>query len=324
MKKSLIISLITILLTLLVAGCSGGAENGVQEKTPEQESVATSIPTSTPEPTQPPTSTPVPSPEPTATPLPTATPGVGSAREAPDGAKLMYVPAGEYLMGAVTIFEDEGPVHPVYLDAFWIGETEVTCDRLLAFVEETGFEQPEFPEVLGSGYDAEQCIDRPDHPALVSKPVANQYCEWLGMRLTTEAEWEIAARGGLVGKAYPWGDEEPVCELGAENGAMYFDGKNCVAIGTVPVMSYQPNGYGLYDMAGNAAEWVSDEYLMYYYDPDNYETTPYENPQGPETGWYFNNRGGSYRFDFSYLRCASRSDEGYSFNGFRCVLPAEE
>lgn len=321
MTQSKVKSLLAILLILVVSACSDAAED---QTLPQQESTATSMPTATTEPSQTSTSTPVPSPEPTATPLPTATPGVGSVLEGPDGSRLMFVPAGEYLMGAESMFADEGPVHPVYLDAYWIGETEVTCDRFMEFVEETGFEQPDFPEVLRSGFDSEQCPDKSDHPALVSKPVANLYCEWAGMHLSTEAEWEIAARGGLVGMTYPWGNEDPVCELGAENGAMYFDGVNCVVTGTVPVKSYQPNGYGLYDMAGNAAEWVYDEYLKFYYDPNNYESTPYENPQGPETGWYFNTRGGSYRFDFSYLRCASRSDEGMSFNGFRCVLKAEE
>lgn len=325
MNQSPIRYLIAMILILFISACSASTENGIQDIDQEpQEIEATSIPTLTPEPSQTPTSTLVPTEVPTATQAPTATPGVGSVLEAINGSRLMYVPAGEYLMGAKTIFADEGPAHPVYLDAYWIGETEVTCDRFMEFVDETGFEQPVFPDVLRYGYDSEQCVDKPDHPALVTKPVANLYCEWLGMRLTTEAEWEIASRGGLVGMAYPWGNEDPICELGAENGAMFFDGENCVVAGTVPVKSYQPNGYGLYDMAGNAAEWVSDNYMKFYYDPGNYETTPYENPQGPETGWYFNTRGGSYRFDFSYLRCVSRSDEGLPFNGFRCVLKAGE
>ena len=105
-----------------------------------------------------------------------------------------------------------------------------------------------------------------DHPVVeVSWYGAKAYCAWRGARLPTEAEWEKAARGGLEGKLYPWGDESPVCQAGASNGAQFADcGGQTVAVG-----SFAPNGYGLFDMAGNVWEWVSSLYQPYPYNPSD-------------------------------------------------------
>jgi iron(II)-dependent oxidoreductase len=112
-------------------------------------------------------------------------------------------------------------------------------------------------------------LEWPDHPAVgVSWADAKAYAEWAGKRLPTEAEWEYAARGGLAGKKYPYGDEMDETQA------------NFKSDGTVAVKSYPPNGYGLYDMAGNVREWVAD-----YYDEFYYGASPEKNPKGPEKGF---------------------------------------
>ena len=181
---------------------------------------------------------------------------------------------------------------------------------------------------------------REDHPVVqIAFADAMAYCEWAGKRLPTEAEWEFAARGGLVGKAYVWGDEEP------EEGGKFrcnkwqgeFPHRNTRADGyvrTAPVGQYEPNGYGLYDMAGNVWEWCSD-----WYTPDYYRLSPQKNPQGPASSYDPNEpnpylpkrvqRGGSFlcsdKFCSRYKpagRGKGDIDTGLSHLGFRCVRSA--
>ena len=234
-----------------------------------------------------------------------------------DGMVMSYISAGEFQMGSEDGEDDEQPVHTVYLDAFWMDQTEVTNTMYLACVEAGRCEEPSDRTYL-------------DNPAYANHPVvyvnweaANNYCEKVGGRLPTEAEWEKAARGGLNGKEYPWGDEKPVCSLYVENGAKFNDNENCKASGTETVASFSSNGYGLYDMAGNVWEWVADLYGENYY-----ADSPSSNPLGINSGYMRILRGGSWAYSDYHARSSYRYDSLKNSSldsiGFRCARSASE
>ena len=251
---------------------------------------------------------------------------IPSADDIPDG--MVLIPAGEFEMGSRTGKNNERPVHTVYLDAFYMDIYEVTNAQYKIFVDANPqWQKDNIPEAYHDGvylrlWDGNTYPEgKADHPVVyVSWYAAMAYAEWAGKRLPTEAEWEKAARGGLVGKAYPWGD---TIDTTRANHTRHFNAP--IAVG-----QYPPNGYGLYDMAGNISEWCLDEY-----DPDFYATSPRENPFSKGTRQAtINNfkvikkknrvlRGGCWSDNGLFLQVAYRDwgPQNYTsvFRGFRCV-----
>jgi formylglycine-generating enzyme required for sulfatase activity len=219
-----------------------------------------------------------------------------------DGAEMVLVPAGEFLMGSDD-GADEKPPHRVYLDAFSIDKYETTNALYRRFMDATNRAAPWYwSDAKGNG--ATQPV------VGVSWGDADAYCRWAGKRLPTEAEWEKAARG-TDGRKYPWGEQWDASRANWGESKL---GK------TAPVGSY-PGGvspYGAHDMAGNAWEWVAD-----WYDKDYYQRSPERNPKGPDSGSARVLRGGSWFYDAFYLRTANR--DGYTpvsrsyVIGFRCA-----
>lgn len=228
-----------------------------------------------------------------------------------DGMTLVFIPEGEFLMGSADsdpdAAPDEKPQHPVYVDAFWIDQTEVTNGMYMRCVEAEVCSLPVLP---GS-----EIIQKPNQPVQgLAWTQSVEYCEWVGRRLPTEAEWEKAARG-TDGRLYPWGDELP--EEPAANFDFHFEGFTNVgrfAEGASP--------YGVMDMAGNVWEWTAD-----WYDENYYAESAYENPTGPESGIIRVIRGGAWNTVSRAVRAANRH-WAYPYRddivGFRCAMSASE
>ena len=224
-----------------------------------------------------------------------------------DERTMVQIPAGEFQMGSNDGYNNEKPVHTVYLNAFYIDRYEVTNAQYKKFMDAKGYKAPTWNY---SNFNA------PNQPVVgVSWNDAIAYAEWADERLPTEAEWEKSARGGLVGKKYPWGDNL------THNDANYWgtSGKDKWKYAS-PVGSFAPNGYGLYDMAGNVWEWCAD-----WYNESYYTNSPRQNPTGPSSGESRVARGGSWFNDDDYLlRVAYRGYLGPTLvnegtTGFRCV-----
>ena len=299
----LLLDRMVILIALVVSGC------GTRQPAPATEQ-ATETPEPRPTITRAPISTASPPP-----PSPTPTLGIGSTQiSLLDGMLLMYIPAGSFQMGSDSGESYEQPAHTVALDAFWIDQTEVTNAMYMRCVD-SGYCTP--PDSTGSETRTRYYDDSAyaGYPVVwVDWAMAATYCEWVGRRLPTEAEWEYAARGGLASAIYPWGDEWPVCTLGAQNGAQFW---LCPPNDTLAVGSFAPNGYGLFDMAGNVWEWVADWYAPYSSDA-------VENPTGPTAGEDRVMRGSAAGYDGSSLRVSNRywfdPDLAFRSLGFRCAL----
>lgn len=206
--------------------------------------------------------------------------------------------------------ENEQPCHRVWVDAFGIGRFPVTHREYKIFIEATQAPAPPF--------FSDPMFSHPERPVVgVSWDEAAAYCRWLSdrtreqFRLPSEAEWERAARGGLEGALYPWGDEAP--------SEKDFTGADPETGGPAQVGVNAPNGFGLYDMSENVHEWCSD-----YYDYNYYRYAPERNPRGPSNGRRRASRGGSWRHRIKFSRCAARSSLPPSFRyadyGFRVAV----
>jgi len=245
-------------------------------------------------------------------------------------------------MGRENGLSDEQPVHTVILDPFWMDQTEVTNEMFAWFIEDSGYitlaekDGSSWVTINNEGANNLSGADwqhpsgrssnlqgKSDHPVVqISWHDAKEYCQWAGKRLPTEAEWELAARGSLSGARYPWGSEVPLCLPAKENGARFDDNNHCDIAGTIAVGSYQPNSFGLYDMAGNALEWVADWYGLNYY-----QISEQDNPKGPEEGRFKVARGGSWTSGEKSLGVAYRFDLvpelAWNSFGIRCVSDVE-
>jgi formylglycine-generating enzyme required for sulfatase activity len=238
--------------------------------------------------------------------VPLPGPGVTTQINPKDGAEMVYVAAGEFLMGSKEGegYSDERPQHTVYLDGYWIYKTEVTVAQYRKFCQATGRAMPSVPS--WGWQDAHPIVN-------VTWDDAVAYATWAGASLPTEAEWEKAARG-TDGRLYPWGNEWDRSKC--SNSVSGPPDK------TSPVGSF-PEGaspYGALDMAGNVWEWCAD-----WYDQGYYQSSPLRNPTGPATGSARALRGGSWgNHTPDYFCAANRVNYTPTYwcnhYGFRCAL----
>jgi formylglycine-generating enzyme len=322
--------------------------------------------------------------------IPNATPGPG-----PSPRGMEWIPGGEFAMGAMdppaageagmSVAADARPIHRVYVDGFWMDETDVTNEDFARFVKATGYvtvaerrpRAKDFPDAPPANLVAGSVVfSPPDHPVPLDDhyqwwayvkganwrhpdgassrlngrgkyPVVHvayedavAYAKWAGKRLPTEAEWEFAARGGLAGKLYPWGNQfQPGGKWMANTHQGHFpntDTGDDGYAGIAPVAQFPPNGYGLYDMAGNVWQWTSDWYRPDYYRQLAAAGGVTRNPQGPQTPYDPDepterkrvHRGGSFLCTDQYCsryvvgtRGKGEVSTGTNHLGFRCVKP---
>ncbi|MFN2145145.1 MAG: SUMF1/EgtB/PvdO family nonheme iron enzyme [Anaerolineales bacterium] len=238
---------------------------------------------------------------------------------------MVQIPAGEFIMGS-DLGEEDVPSHPVYLDSYAIDQFEVTNRLFAQFLNEFGNQEEENAKWLRTSINPEikqksgvwevESGDEDFPVRAVSWYGAQAFCEWRGGRLPTEAEWEKAARGSDSVSPFPWG-KGINCDL-ANYSLCGLDAP--YRTGSIPG-NISP--YGIYDMAGNVAEFTQD-----WYSPDYYLSSPYKNPMGPDSSplGTVTSRGGSYYSAMTFLKVYHRVNEFHRYDafrnvGFRCVIP---
>ncbi len=218
-----------------------------------------------------------------------------------DGAEMVWVPAGEFIMGSKHGWSGDTSERTVYLDGFWMYKFEVTVAQYRKFCKETNREMPATTATWRL---------RTDYPiANVSWEDADAYAQWAGAHLPTEAQWEKAARG-TDGREWPWGSQRDDSKCAG-------NGKRVHPVGSYPAGA---SPYGCMDMTGNVWEWCAD-----WFDRDYYKKAPEKNPVGPSVpgkmGDYRAMRGGSAGdvagFPTCTDRCARRYSEYNDSIGFR-------
>lgn len=219
---------------------------------------------------------------------------------------MRCIPEGWLTMGCDAGRDDEKPAHRVWVDAFELAAFQTTNADYAGFLQDTRHPSPLLWDDSSFG--------NPQQPVVaVSWFDAVAYCEWLSRthgkkyRLPTEAEWERAARGGMDGAAFPWGDDIPSWIPGGGRGPR---------LAPWPVTLGPPTPYGLFGIAANVHEWCAD-----WHAADYYASSPADNPAGPPSGRRRASRGGSWRHAVTISRCAARSKIDPSFRytdyGFR-------
>ncbi len=228
----------------------------------------------------------------------------------PTGAAMVLLPPATFergcVLGDASCFADEQPRHPVILTSgFFVHTTEVTVGSFSAFAAATARKMVDVPSWAD---DTHAVVN-------VTWEDARQYCQWIGGRLPTEAEWEYAARGGEAGRRYPWGE-------GIDQDRANYDGTGGLDVfpKSAPAGSFPANDFGLHDTAGNVWEWCAD-----WYAERAYGSEAVADPAGPAEGVRRVVRGGSWTSDPGRLRTSYRfsldpATESLSV-GFRCVRP---
>jgi formylglycine-generating enzyme required for sulfatase activity len=320
---------------------------------------------------------------------------IAAAAPTPSPQGMAWIPGGEFSMGAIdppaltavgmNAAADARPIHRVFVDGFWMDQTDVTNEEFAKFVRATKYvtiaertpTAEEFPEAPPENlYAGSVVFSQPAHavplndhyrwwtyvkganwrhpegpntnlkgrekyPVVqIAYPDAAAYAKWAGKRLPTEAEWEFAARGGLAGQSYPWGDQfRPSGKWMANTHQGHFpdtDTGDDGYVGIAPTAQFPPNGYGLYDMAGNVWQWTSDWYRPDYYQQLAAAGGVARNPLGPDTPYdpaepaekKRVHRGGSFLCSDQYCsryivgtRGKGEVTTGTNHLGFRCVKP---
>jgi formylglycine-generating enzyme required for sulfatase activity len=244
-------------------------------------------------------------------------PAPGEERLHKDGTVLLYVPGGEYTLGADDIGDDERPVHLVELSPFWIAKYPVTNEQYARFLAANP--GSELPELW-----ADKGFNQPQQPVVgVSRKEAQAYCRWAGLRLPSEAQWEAAARG-RDRRRYPWGNDKPTPKH-----ANFANREN----GTTPVGAY-PKGagpFGALDQAGNVWEWCEDVWNPEAYRDRNGQRDPVSTSLSTGLSTTGDSavrclRGGSWSDDAGYLAAAYRfrswASNRFRYFGFRCLSSA--